>query len=128
MLGISIAKELGISGNEQGEWRGTGGQVHLDAFAWVKRDSYLPQGSQGLKAVTKYKLGYDPVEVDPEDMVRFARTEPRTMASYSVSDAVATYYLYEIYVNLFIFSLCTVIPNGPRMCCGRVPERFVRPC
>ena len=35
------------------------------------------------------------------------------MASYSVSDAVATYYLYEIYVNLFIFSLCTVIPNGP---------------
>jgi len=22
---------------------------HLDCFAWVKRDSYLPQGSQGLK-------------------------------------------------------------------------------
>ncbi len=42
----------------------------MDAFYWVQRDSYLPQGSQGLKAVTKYKLGYDPVEVDPEDMVR----------------------------------------------------------
>ena len=24
---------------------------------WARRDSYLPQGSHGLKAVTKYKLG-----------------------------------------------------------------------
>eukprot|EP00559_Dactyliosolen_fragilissimus_P002000 CAMPEP_0184866268 /NCGR_PEP_ID=MMETSP0580-20130426/21602_1 /TAXON_ID=1118495 /ORGANISM="Dactyliosolen fragilissimus" /LENGTH=2479 /DNA_ID=CAMNT_0027365857 /DNA_START=100 /DNA_END=7536 /DNA_ORIENTATION=+ len=87
--------------------------VHLDAFAWVKRDSYLPQGAQGLKAVTKYKLGYDPVEVDPEDMVHYARTRPVHMASYSVSDAVATYYLYEKYVHMFIFSLCTIIPMGP---------------
>ena len=30
--------------------------VHLNAFCWVKRDSYLSQESQGLKAVTKYKL------------------------------------------------------------------------
>lgn len=87
--------------------------VHLDAFHWVQRDSYLPQGSQGLKAVTKYKLGYDPVEVDPEDMVRFAQERPVHMATYSVSDAVATYYLYEKYVHLFIFSLCTIIPLGP---------------
>ena len=97
---------------QQAEFRGVAGPVHLDAFYWVKRDSYLPQGSQGLKAVTKCKLGYDPVEVDPEDMVRFAAEEPQMMAEYSVSDAVATYYLYAIYVNLFIFSLCTVIPNG----------------
>lgn len=87
--------------------------VHLDAFHWVQRDSYLPQGAQGLKAVTKYKLGYDPVEVDPEDMVRFAQERPVHMATYSVSDAVATYYLYEKYVHLFIFSLCTIIPMGP---------------
>ena len=113
--GISLQNELGIENKshpEQGEWRGRAGCVHLDCFAWVKRDSYLPQGSQGLKAVTKYKLGYDPVEVDPEDMVKFAHTQPNVMAAYSVSDAVATYYLYEVYVNLFIFSLCTVIPNG----------------
>lgn len=84
--------------------------VHLDAFQWVKRDSYLPQGAQGLKSVTKYKLGYDPVEVDPEDMVRFATERPIEMASYSVSDAVATYYLYTTYVHNFIFSLCTIIP------------------
>lgn len=87
--------------------------VHLDAFHWVQRDSYLPQGAQGLKAVTKYKLGYDPVEVDPEDMVRLAQERPVHMATYSVSDAVATYYLYEKYVHLFIFSLCTIIPMGP---------------
>ncbi len=44
--------------------------------------------------MTKAKLGYDPVEVDPEDMLRFARERPQAMASYSVSDAVSTYYLY----------------------------------
>lgn len=84
--------------------------VHLDAFAWVKRDSYLPHGSQGLKAVTKAKLGYDPIEIDAEDMLREAVENPFYMASYSVSDAVATYFLYMKYVHLFIYSLCTVIP------------------
>ena len=29
----------------------------LQCLYWVKRDSYLPQGSHGLKAVTKAKLG-----------------------------------------------------------------------
>lgn len=38
------------------------------ASRWVKRDSYLPQGSQGLKAVTTAKLGYNPDELDPELM------------------------------------------------------------
>jgi len=56
----------------------------------VRRDSYLPQGSQNLKAVTKYKLGYDPVSIDPEDMVKFAQECPIHMATYSVSDAFAT--------------------------------------
>ena len=109
--GLDIATEMGVEQVGE-EYRGRC-CVHLDAFAWVKRDSYLPQGAQGLKAVTKYKLGYDPVEVDPEDMVRFAKERPVHMASYSVSDAVATYYLYEKYVHLFIFSLCTLIPMGP---------------
>jgi DNA polymerase epsilon subunit 1 len=83
---------------------------HLDAFAWVKRDSYLPQGSQGLKAVAKAKLGFDPLEIDPELMVEYALTRPQMMASYSVSDAVATYYLYLKYVHPFIYSLCNIIP------------------
>lgn len=101
-------------GGYRGRWT-----VHLDAFHWVQRDSYLPQGAQGLKAVTKYKLGYDPVEVDPEDMVRFAHEKPVHMATYSVSDAVATYYLYEQYVHLFIFSLSTLIPMGPEDVLGK---------
>jgi len=37
----------------------------------VKRDSYLPQGSQGLKAVTKAKLGYNPIDLDPELMTPY---------------------------------------------------------
>ncbi|KAL4174947.1 hypothetical protein KRP22_006875 [Phytophthora ramorum] len=110
--GINMGREIGISLDERsGEYRGRC-SVHMDAFCWVKRDSYLPQGSQGLKAVTKYKLGYDPVEVDAEDMVALARDEPLKMASYSVSDAVATFYLYDKYVHLFVFSLCTIIPLG----------------
>lgn len=65
------------------------------------------------QAVTKAKLGYDPVEVHPEDMIRFAAEHPHKMASYSVSDAVATYYLYMTYIHPFIFSLSTIIPMPP---------------
>lgn len=110
--GIDVWKEIGVSKTLDDQVRGRC-CVHMDAFCWVQRDSYLPQGAQGLKAVTKYKLGYDPVEVDPEDMLPLAQERPVHMATYSVSDAVATYYLYEKYVHLFIFSLCTLIPMGP---------------
>jgi DNA polymerase epsilon subunit 1 len=112
VYGWDVGQETGVSPNMSDHYTGQA-VVHLDAFHWVQRDSYLPQGSQGLKAVTKYKLGYDPVEVDPEDMVPLAQTNPVHMATYSVSDAVATYYLYEKYVHLFIFSLSTIIPMGP---------------
>lgn len=120
LFNLSVYKEFGMKSAS-----GSGGEskvlasdneylgrcvVHLDAFKWVQRDSYLPQGNQGLKSVTKAKLGYDPVEVDPEDMVRYAIEKPAHMASYSVSDAVATYYLYQLYVHNFIFSLCTILP------------------
>ncbi len=61
---IHISHELGIhraSGTEDlvsndAEYVGRC-IVHLDAFKWVQRDSYLPQGCQGLKSVTKAKLG-----------------------------------------------------------------------
>lgn len=33
------------------------------------------------QAVTKAKLGYDPLEVNPEDMVRFAMEQPQVCAS-----------------------------------------------
>ncbi|GMN22998.1 hypothetical protein TIFTF001_043613 [Ficus carica] len=111
--GYKLSDEVGFQCDKnQGECRAKFA-CHLDCFAWVKRDSYLPQGSQGLKAVTKAKLGYDPLEVNPEDMVRFAMEKPQMMASYSVSDAVATYFLYMTYVHPFIFSLATIIPMPP---------------
>lgn len=47
---------------------------------WVKRDSYLPVGSHNLKAAAKAKLGYDPVELDPEDMCRMATEQPQARA------------------------------------------------
>ena len=111
-LGMDMEQEIGFKCGKNGECLSRSA-VHMDCLHWVNRDSYLPQGSRGLKAVTKYKLGYDPVEVDPEDMVKFAAEQPQAMASYSVSDAVATYYLYMTYVHPFIFSLSTIIPMPP---------------
>lgn len=87
--------------------------IHMDCFKWVQRDSYLPVGSQNLKAVCKNKLRYNPVELDPEEMLRMAIEQPQVLADYSVSDAVATYYLYMKYVHTFIFALCTIIPMEP---------------
>ena len=46
-------------------------------------------------------------------VIRYAAEKPQTLAEYSVSDAVATYYLYMKYVHPFIFSLCTIIPLNP---------------
>ncbi|KAI9680844.1 MAG: DNA polymerase epsilon catalytic subunit [Caeruleum heppii] len=112
VLGIDMYQEIGFRKNSEDIYQ-SDYCVHMDCFSWVKRDSYLPQGSQGLKAVTVAKLGYDPDELDPELMTRYASERPQTLAEYSVSDAVATYYLYMKYVHPFIFSLCTIIPLGP---------------
>lgn len=110
--GIDMYQEIGVYKDDEDEYK-CKHATHMDAFRWVKRDSYLPQGSQGLKAVTTAKLGYNPMELDPEDMTRFASEQPQTLAQYSVSDAVATYYLYMKYVHPFIFSLCNIIPLVP---------------
>lgn len=110
--GISMYSEIGFKPDNEGEYK-CRACMHMDCFRWVKRDSYLPQGSQGLKAVTTAKLGYNPVELDPELMTPYAIEQPQILATYSVSDAVATYYLYMKYVNPFIFSLCNIIPLNP---------------
>lgn len=112
VLGIDMYQEIGFRKNSEDIYQSDFG-VHMDCFSWVSRDSYLPQGSRGLKAVTVAKLGYDPDELDPELMTRYASERPQTLAEYSVSDAVATYYLYMKYVHPFIFSLCTIIPLNP---------------
>ncbi|WVW81918.1 DNA polymerase epsilon catalytic subunit A [Kwoniella bestiolae CBS 10118] len=110
--GISMYDEIGFKPDNENEYK-CRATMHMDCFRWVKRDSYLPQGSQGLKAVTKAKLGYNPTELDPELMTPYAIEQPHSLAQYSVSDAVATYYLYMKYVHPFIFSLCNIIPLNP---------------
>ncbi|KAK7935871.1 dna polymerase epsilon protein [Apiospora marii] len=109
--GIDMYREIGWKKDSEDIYKCTYG-VHMDCFAWVNRDSYLPQGSRGLKAVTVAKLGYDPDELDPELMTPYAAERPQTLAEYSVSDAVATYYLYMKYIHPFVFSLCTILPLG----------------
>ena len=112
VLGIDMYQEIGFRKNSEDLYQ-SNYCVHMDCFAWVNRDSYLPQGSRGLKAVTVAKLGYDPDELDPELMTRYASEQPQVLAEYSVSDAVATYYLYMKYIHPFIFSLCNIIPLNP---------------
>ncbi|XP_046479124.1 DNA polymerase epsilon catalytic subunit 1 isoform X1 [Neodiprion pinetum] len=109
---IDMKKKIGFSKNRDGVYT-CRPAMHMDCLCWVKRDSYLPVGSQNLKAVAKAKLRYDPVELDPEEMCRMACEQPHVLANYSVSDAVATYYLYLKYVHPFIFALCTIIPMEP---------------
>ncbi|KAG1874953.1 hypothetical protein F4604DRAFT_1763232 [Suillus subluteus] len=110
--GLDMFLLTGFAKDNEDEFKSRG-CVHMDCFRWVKRDSYLPQGSQGLKAVTTAKLGYNPIELDPELMTPYAMEHPQILAQYSVSDAVATYYLYMKYVHPFIFSLCNIIPLCP---------------
>lgn len=110
--GLDMFEEIGFAKDLEGEFKSKY-CVHMDCFRWVQRDLYLPQGLQGLKAVTTAKLGYNPLELDPELMVPYAREKPQVLAEYSVSDAVATFYLYSKYVHPFIFSLCTILPLKP---------------
>ncbi|MCJ1404631.1 DNA polymerase epsilon catalytic subunit [Xylographa trunciseda] len=112
ILGIDMYQEIGFRKNSEDIYQ-SNYCTHMDCFSWVNRDSYLPQGSRGLKAVTVAKLGYDPDELDPELMTPYASQQPQVLAEYSVSDAVATYFLYMKYVHPFNFSLCTIIPLNP---------------
>ncbi|XP_030759546.1 DNA polymerase epsilon catalytic subunit A [Sitophilus oryzae] len=109
---LDMKQEIGFSRNREGVFWSRPA-MHMDCLCWVKRDSYLPVGSQNLKAVAKAKLRYDPVELDPEEMCPLAASDPQVLSNYSVSDAVATYYLYMQYVHPFIFALCTIIPCEP---------------
>lgn len=59
--------------------------IFIALSRWVKRDSYLPVGSHNLKAAAKAKLGYDPVELDPEEMCRMATEEPQVFPPCAVS-------------------------------------------
>ncbi|CAD8196110.1 unnamed protein product [Paramecium pentaurelia] len=111
--GFYLEQEIGIKKNEENNEYYGRYVIHMDCFAWVERDAYLPQGSHGLKAVTKAKLGYQPIEVDPEKMVSMAMQDSQQFAGYSISDSVATYWLYRKHIHDFILALCTIIPLSP---------------
>lgn len=53
--GLDMYNEIGFSKNRDGNFL-CQTAIHMDCLYWVKRDSYLPVGSQGLKAVAKAKL------------------------------------------------------------------------
>ena len=91
----------------------------------VPQSPLIPSCTPGLKAVTKAKLRYDPLEIHYEDICRMASEQPQELANYSVSDAVATYYLYMKYVHPFIFALCTIIPLAPDDVLRKVHSRGV---
>ncbi len=57
LSGLDMATEIGFSQNREGVYCSRPAS-HMDAFCWVKRDSYLPVGSQNLKAAAKAKLRY----------------------------------------------------------------------
>lgn len=77
---IDMKQEIGFSKSRDGNYL-CRPSMHMDCFCWVKRDSYLPVGSQGLKAVAKAKLRYDPVELDPEEMCKMAVEQPQVIKS-----------------------------------------------
>ena len=108
---MNMHQLIGISANDK-EYYGKY-VAHMDCLCWVNRDSYLPMGSRGLKYVTKYKLGYNPIELDPEEMLPLARSDPQLLSQYSVSDSIATYYLYKKHIHDFIYALCSIIPMMP---------------
>ena len=50
--GIDMSREIGFAKDNTGEYKSRP-SIHMDCLKWVKRDSYLPVGSQNLKAVAK---------------------------------------------------------------------------
>ena len=49
---INMFEEIGFVPDSKNEYK-CRPVIHMDAFRWVKRDSYLPVGSQNLKATTR---------------------------------------------------------------------------
>lgn len=114
--GINMYDKIGYYHDETNDIYISNYAPHIDCMHWVQRDSYLPAGSRGLKAVTKAKLQYNPLEINPEEICPMGVKDPQKLANYSVSDAYATYYLYMKYIHPFIFSLSTVIPLNADDC------------
>ena len=55
--GLDMNQEIGFAKDSAGEYKSRPG-IHMDCLRWVKRDSYLPVGSQNLKAVAKVNVNF----------------------------------------------------------------------
>jgi DNA polymerase epsilon subunit 1 len=55
--GLDMAAELGVRVDRQSGEALSRSAVHMDCLHWVNRDSYLPQGSRGLKASARAAAG-----------------------------------------------------------------------
>ncbi len=138
VYGLDLRREIGFynaaaSGDGGGwmRWRGGGADagseyrgrtaVHLDAFCWMKRDSYLPRGSRGPKAVTKRQAWIRSRGGGPRKIWFGSPGNGRPhMARYSVSDAVVTYYLLrQVHSNCSSSRFARSSPWGPKMSFGR---------
>ena len=82
VLGLDLKKETGFGATSDAQSTHFLSTccTHIDAIHWVKRDSYLPAGSHGLKAVCRAKLGYDPLEIGAVPRPR-TRRPPRPAMS-----------------------------------------------
>jgi hypothetical protein len=80
------------------------------------------QGSQGLKAVTKAKLKYEPLELDPEDMLPYAQERPQVPSKNSkenliillllllkITIIIIAIYYYLRFSNIYILLLLLLI-------------------
>ncbi|MEQ2187281.1 hypothetical protein GOODEAATRI_003085 [Goodea atripinnis] len=97
--GLSMRREIGFQKDSQGEYKSSQA-IHMDCLRWVKRDSYLPVGSHNLKAAAKAKLGYDPVELDPEEMCRMATEEPQVLRKGSGTLCEALLMVQAFHANI----------------------------
>eukprot|EP00971_Amphidinium_carterae_P116963 2316162-Amphidinium_carterae.1 len=71
-----------------------------------------------------------PTECGLKVMTPYAKDRPQELAAYSVSDAVATYYLYMKYIHDFTYALSSIIPFGPDdvLRKGHLANRFLKEC
>ena len=87
-----------------GEYRGRC-SVHMDAFSWVQRDSYLPQGARGLKSGHKIQVGIQPCRSCPEEMVKFANEQPQGWRLFSFGCCCNILFVHEVRSQFYFLPL-----------------------
>ncbi|KAL6738395.1 hypothetical protein Aduo_011946 [Ancylostoma duodenale] len=100
--GINMEEEIGFAKDSADEFESRN-CIHMDAFRWVKRDSYFP-----LKTCAKW-------------LEKILRVSLITLFRITLRH---TYYLYMKYAHPFVFALCTIIPLGEPALHGELKEGF----